>query len=122
MRELLIQNDGTLENVSFRGPFYIHAKSPREQLLHNNHKHGSSTKDFNKYKYKYKNTGPTQSTIPFPHPKPNSVRYEDPYDHIHHMGHNHENSHPIDTKEQHMKNNEVEQDELYDKTNYYLIA
>ena len=38
------------------------------------------------------------------------------------MDHNHENSHPIDTQEQHMKNNEFELDELYDKTNDYLIA
>ena len=58
-----MQHDGTLENCPFRGPLYIHANSPREQLLQNNHKHGPSQKDFNKNKYTSKNTGPPQATI-----------------------------------------------------------
>ena len=48
LRELLMQHDGTLENFPFMGPLYIHSKEPREQLIQNNHKHGSSTKEFNK--------------------------------------------------------------------------
>ena len=38
------------------------------------------------------------------------------------MDHNHENTHRIDTQEQDMGNNEVEQDELYDEKNYGLIT
>ena len=37
------------------------------------------------------------------------------------MDHHHENTHLIDTLEQDMRNNEVEQDELHDETNYYFI-
>ena len=45
-----------------------------------------------------------------------------PYDHIHHMEHTHEETHIIDTKEQDMENNEVEQYELYEETNYDFIT
>ena len=54
--ELIMQHYGTLENCPFRVPLYIREKSPKEQLLQNNHKHGSSPKDSNKNKYKSKNT------------------------------------------------------------------
>ena len=80
----------------------MHEKSPREQLLQNNHKHGSRPKEFNKNKDKSNNTGPLQYKISRPHPKMNSVRFDDPYDHIHHMEHTHEDTHRIDTQEQDM--------------------
>ena len=38
------------------------------------------------------------------------------------MDHNHENTHLIDTREQDMENNEVEQDELYNNTNDKFIT
>ena len=84
-----MQHDGTLENCPFRGPLYIHEKAPREQLLQKNHKHGSRPKDSNKNKYTFKNTGPPQATIPITIPKENSVHFEDPHDHIHHMNNHH---------------------------------
>ena len=49
-----------------------------------------------------------QSTIPLPRPKVSSVQFYDLYDHIHHMEHTHEDTHPIDTQEQDIENNEVE--------------
>ena len=51
----------------------------------------------------------------------NSVRFDEPYDHIHHTVNIHEDNHLIDTHKQDMKNNEVEQDEFYEDTNYDLI-
>ena len=45
-----MQHYVALDNFPFRGLLYIHAKSPREQLLQNNHKYGSRPKDFNKNK------------------------------------------------------------------------
>ena len=77
---------------------YIHAKAPREQLLQKNYKHGLRPKDFNKNKDTPKITGSLQQTIPRTRPKINSVRFEDPYDYIYHMDHNHENNHLIDTQ------------------------
>ena len=112
-----MKHDGTLENPPFRVPLYIHAKAPREQLLRKNQKHGLSPKQLNKNKDTSKNTGPPQATIDRPRPKVNSFRFDDPYDHIHHMDHNHEKTHLIDTQEQDMENNEIEQDEFYDKKN-----
>ena len=80
-----MQHDGTLENFPFTGTVYIHEKTPREQLLQNNHKHGSQPKDFNKNKDTSKNTCPPQATIACPFPKVNPDRFEDPYDHNNHM-------------------------------------
>ena len=116
-----MQHYGTLEPPPFRVPLYIHAKSPREKILQKNHKHGLRPKQLNKNKYTSKNKGPPQATIACPRPKLNSVRFDDPYDHIHHMDHNHEKTHLIDTQEQDMENNEAEQDELYDEKNDELI-
>ena len=50
-------------------------------------------------KDKSKNTGPPQANIPRPRPKSNAVQYEDPYDHIHHINNNNENTDLIDTQE-----------------------
>ena len=50
VRELLKELYGTLENGTFIGLLYIHAKSPIEKILQNNHKHVSRPKDFNKNK------------------------------------------------------------------------
>ena len=33
---MLMQHDGTLEKFPFRGPLYMHAKSPIKKLLKNN--------------------------------------------------------------------------------------
>ena len=112
-----MQYYGTLENFLFRGPLYIHEKESIEQLLQNNHKNVSRPKEFNETKYTSKNTDPCQETNPRPLPRANLVWFQDPYDHIHHMDHNHENNHLIDTQEQDMENNEIEQDEFYDKKN-----
>ena len=51
----------------------------------------------------------------------NSVWFDDPYDHIHHTEHTHEYTHLVDTQEQDMENNGVEQDEFYEETNDELI-
>ena len=45
-----MQHGVTLDNFSFGGLFYIHTKSPREQLPWNNHKHGARKNYFNKNK------------------------------------------------------------------------
>ena len=63
--------DGPIENLLLRRPLYVHTKSPREQPLQNNHKHGSRPKEFNKNKNTSKNIGPPQATIPCPIPKAN---------------------------------------------------
>ena len=98
MGELLIQHYGTLENYPLIGPFYIHEKAPREQPLHNNQKHVSRPKYFNKNKDAPKNTGPPEDKIYRPRPKVDSVHIDDPYDHIKHMYNNHEETHLIDTQ------------------------
>ena len=90
---------------------YIHAKAPRGQLLQNNHKHGSRTKDFNKAKINTKK-GPPQDTIARPRLKLNPARFGDPYDHVHHMEHTHEDNHLIDTQEQDMENNKFEEEKI----------
>ena len=89
---------------------YVYAKSPREQLLKNNHKHLSIPKVFSKNKDTPKNTGFPQETISFPRPKLNSFLFYDPYDNIHHMDHTHENTHIIYTQSQDIENNEVEKE------------
>ena len=38
-----------------------------------------------------------------------SVQFNDPYEHIHHMEHNHENTHLIGKQEKDMEINEAEQ-------------
>ena len=90
-----MQSDVTLYNCPFRGPLYIHKNSPREQLLHNNHKFGSRPKDFNKNKYTSKNTCPTQAKFARPRPKMNSVQFDDPYDRINPTENTHEYTHLI---------------------------
>ena len=52
----------------------------------------------------------------------NSVRFDEPYDHIYYMENTHEYTHPIDTQEQETKDNEFEQDEFYQRKNYDLIT
>ena len=47
----------------------------------------------------HKKIGPPQATIARPHPKANSVRFDESYDHIHNIDHTHENAHLIDTQE-----------------------
>ena len=107
---MIMQHDGTLEPPPLRRPLYIHVKLPREKTLKKNHKYGSWPKDFNKNKYTSKKSGPPQATITRPLSKAKPVRFEDPYDHIHHMENHNENTHLIDTQEQDMENSDVEQD------------
>ena len=45
-----------------------------------------------------KKTGPPQATIATPRSKFNSVLFYDPYDHIQHMEHTHEDTQLIDTQ------------------------
>ena len=70
----------------------------------------------------YKNIGAPQDTIACPHPNVNSVCFDDPYERIHHMENNHEDTHLIDTQEQDMENTDSEQEEFYEDTNYDLIT
>ena len=53
-----------------------------------------------KYIYTPQNTGLNQDKIAYPHPKVNSVRFDEPYDHINHMENTHKDTHTIDTQEQ----------------------
>ena len=92
-----MQHSGKLENFPFRIPLNIKKKEPIEQLLQNNHKHGSIPKYFNKKTDTYNNTGCPEATIACPVPKVNSVYFEDPYDHINPMDNPHEDTHLIDT-------------------------
>ena len=84
-------------------------KSSIEQLLQNNQKIGSQSKDFNK-NTNTSNTSPIQATIAHHRPKVNSVRFEDPYNHINPMENIHEDTHLIDTQEQNTEDVEVEQE------------
>ena len=76
-----MKNDIKIETCTFRGPFFINKKTAREKLLQNNHKNGSRPKEFNKNTDK-SNTDPPQDKISCHQPKVNSVRFEDPYEHI----------------------------------------
>ena len=53
--------------------------------------------ELNKNTDKY-NSDPPQDTIYHHQPKVNSVRFEDPYDHINPMENTHEDTHLIDIK------------------------
>ena len=117
-----MKHDGTIFNCSFRGPFYIHSETTREQPLQNNHRLGSRPKEFYKSKDTSKNICPSQATIACHHPKVNSVRFDDPYDNIHHMKYTHEDTPLIDTQEQDMEKNEFEKYTYYKETNDYFIT
>ena len=91
-----MQHDGKIETCPFRRPFFTKKNEGREQLLHNNHKNGSRTKDFNK-KSDTSNTSLPQAIIACNKPKLNSVRFEDPYDHINPMENNYDKTHILDT-------------------------
>ena len=71
--------------------------------LENNYSNQSQTwindKGLQKEQRYIKNTVPPQEKISHPRPKVNSVSFDDPYDHIHHMEHYHENTHLIDAQE-----------------------
>ena len=98
VRELLMKHDGTLENCPFRVTLYIHKTSPREQLLQNNHNHGSLSKESNKND-KSNNTDPTKVKISHPCPNVNSVYFEYPDYHTDPTENTHEDTHHIDTQE-----------------------
>ena len=94
-----MQHDGKIENFTLRGTLFIKKESIRKQLLQNNHKNWSQSKDFNK-NTDISNTATPQDTFYRKKPKVNSVRFEDPYDHINPTENTHENTHIIDTQEQ----------------------
>ena len=82
-----MQHDRKIDRCPFRGPLYVKKKAPREQLLQNNHKHGSRPKDLNKNTDTSKNTYPPQAKIDIPRPKENSVHFEYSYDSINPIQH-----------------------------------
>ena len=52
----------------------------------------------------------------------NSVRFEDPYDHIGPMYNTHKGTHLIDTQEPDIDDAEVEIEELFEDKNYNFIT
>ena len=84
-----MQHFRKLDNFPFRVPFFIHENTPREQLIQNNHRHGSRPKEFNKNKDASKNKGPLQAKNACPITNVISVRFDDPYDHINPMENTH---------------------------------
>ena len=117
-----MQHGGTLDNFTFRGPLYIHKKSPREQIPQNNHKRVSLPKDYNKNKDTSNNIGPPQDTISRTCPKVNLERFEYPYYHINPMDNTHEDNHLIGTQEQYIEDADVEKEKLFEETNDKLIT
>ena len=79
-----MHHDGKLETWPFMETLFINKNAAREQILQNNHKHGSRRKEFKKFMYK-SSAGPPKSTISHPIPKVNSI-LEGPYNHINTMG------------------------------------
>ena len=73
-----MQHDRKLEAFTFRGPFFIHKSSSREQILQNNHKHGSRPKYFNKNVYTSR-SDPPKATCVRHKPKVKSFHF---FDHI----------------------------------------
>ena len=60
------------------------------------------------------------ATIPHHLPKANSVRFEDPYDHIHHINNHNEHISLLNPQEQDKKKNGINgiyQDGFYDEIN-----
>ena len=110
VREFPMQHYGTLYKFPFIGQLCIHKKTPIEKILQKNHKHGSLPKDFNNNKDTSRNKDILQDKISCPCPKVNSVRFEDPYDHINPMENNHEDTHIMDTQYQYMEHTKVEQE------------
>ena len=94
-----MQHNRKLDHRPFIGPFYIKKKSPREQLLQNNHEDGSRPKEFNKNTDTSNNTGSPQDTIFRSCPRMNSDRFGDPYEHIKPTYNTHEDTHHISTQE-----------------------
>ena len=73
----------------------VHKENPaREQLLQKNYKNVSQPKDFNN-NTDTSNIDPPKATIARHLPKVNSVRFEDPYEHIDPTENTHEYTHII---------------------------
>ena len=68
-----------------------------EQLLQNNHKHGSIPKDFNNNTDTSK-SAPSKAIISGHKPKLNSVRFEDSCDHINHVYNTNYYNYPVDVR------------------------
>ena len=68
------------------------------------------------------NTGNTQAKIACPCTKVNAVFFEDSYDHINPTENTYEDTHIIGTQYQDIKDDEVEQEELFGDTNDNLIT
>ena len=91
---------GKLDTCPFRGPVFINKKAPGEEILQKNHKNGSPPKGFNK-STDTSNTDSHKAKIARHWPKVNSVHFEDPYYRINPMYNTHDDTHIIDTHEEH---------------------
>ena len=90
-----MKHDGKLETCPSRRPFFINKNTSREQLLYNNNKNGSWTKDINKNTNKPNKYSP-KAKISRYLPKLNSVCFEYPFDHINPMDNTHDENQLID--------------------------
>ena len=95
-----MHNNGKLETRRFRGPSFINKKAPREKIIHNNNKHGKSTKDF-KNNIDTSSSGSPRTKLFRHKPKVNSVRFGDPYDHINPTENTNDETHLINAYEEH---------------------
>ena len=94
MLELLMNHDGKLETWTFRGPLLIKNKVEIEQLHQNNNKNGLRPKE-SKKNIDTSRLAPPKATIYCHKPKVNSVRFEDPCDHINNMDNANDDTHLI---------------------------
>ena len=93
-------------------PTLIKRKSARENILKNNHKHGSRSKGLNK-NVETSSSGPTPATFVLNKHKLNPVHFFDPYDHINPMDNNNYRTHLVDANEEHTRE-DYEEEEVFD--------
>ena len=93
-----MQHDGKLEHFPFGVPLFVNKNPARENLLHNTHRNFSIPKDFKK-NTDTSSSDPPKAEISHHQPKVNSVRSEDPYYHINHVGNTNDETHIIDANE-----------------------
>ena len=115
-----MQYGGKLETCHFRGPFFINKKVSIEQLLQNNHNHGSGPKDFNK-NIEISWSGPPKHTFVQHKPQVNSVRFLNPYDHINTMESNNDSTHLSNSYEKHIIDKYEKENAFYDVVENTII-
>ena len=91
-----------MKTCPFWGPLIIKNNVSREQLLQNNHKYGSIPKDFNNNIYKSISSPTKTKNASYKH-KLNSVRFEEPYNHINTMDIYYYYTHPIVANDNHRR-------------------